>query len=210
LDPAEPTGAVAVTEGRKLVLPEYAVPAELPAAPRSAVQNSAVQVAALTILGLLLRVILINIQSLRLDESLSLSQVHRYSLLGLWHYLVADNVHVPLYHTILHFWVQWFGTSEWVLRVPSVLFGTAAIPLMYVVGKRIVGPRTAVFATALGATSPFWVWHSDEARMYPLLLFMSLASIALLFRAVEKGGRGRWIAYAVVTGLSLYSYYFAI
>ena len=41
-------------------------------------------------------------------------------------------------------------------------------------------------------------------------LFFAFASIALLFRAVEKGGRGRWIAYALVTGLSLYSHYFAI
>src|SRR5207245_2147774 len=82
---------------------------------------------------------LIDIQSLRLDESLSLSQVHHYTLFGLWHYLVADNVHVPLYHTILYFWVHWFGDSEWVIRIPSVILGTAAIPLVYVVGKRLIG-----------------------------------------------------------------------
>src|SRR5204863_9486014 len=123
---------------------------------------------------------------------------------------LAPNHHVPLYHTILHFWVGLFGDSEWVIRIPSVIFGTASIPLVYVVGKRLIGPRAAVFATALGAASPFWVWHSDEARMYPLLLFMALASLATLFRALEKGTPWRWAAYAVVTGLSLYSHYFAI
>jgi hypothetical protein len=131
------------------------------------------------------------------------------SLPDLWNYLMTSNVHVPLYHTILHFWVKVAGTSEWAIRIPSVLFGTASIPLLYVVGRRLIGPRAALLASAVGAASPFWVWHSDEARMYALLLFLTLASMALLLQAIEKGGTWRWVAYALVTGLSLYAHYFA-
>jgi hypothetical protein len=46
--------------------------------------------------------------------------------------------------------------------------------------------------------------------MYPLVLFMTLASMALLFRAVDRGGWKRWAFYAVVTGLSFYAHYFAL
>ena len=46
--------------------------------------------------------------------------------------------------------------------------------------------------------------------MYPVVLFMTLASMVLLFRAVERGTWARWPLYAVVTGLSFYSHYFAL
>jgi mannosyltransferase len=194
----------------KLVLPEHAVrPA--PGRGRSwLTRRTALTVAAITLVGLVLRVALIDTQSLRLDESLSLNQVLHHSLFGLWNYLVTGNVHVPLYHTILYGWVRLVGTAEWQIRIPSVVFGTAAIPVFFLVGRRIAGTRAAVFAAAIGAASPLWIWHSDEARMYPLLLFMVLASTALMFQALDRGGFWRWAAYAVVTGLSFYTHYFAL
>ena len=204
-------GAITIAESHRLILPEHAVPPEMPPAPRGGAPRAGLIVAGLTLLGFLLRMLLIDAQSLRLDESLSLNQVQVHpSLPDLWNYLMRSNVHVPLYHTILHFWIKIAGTSEWAIRVPSVLFGTASIPLLYVVGRRLVGPRAAILAATLGAASPFWVWHSDEARMYALLLFLALASMALLFQAIEQGGPWRWVAYAAVTGISLYAHYFAI
>ena len=71
------------------------------------------------------------------------------------------------------------------------------MPLLYLVAKRLIGVRAALIATAIGAVAPFWVWHSDEARMYPMVLCAGLASMALLFAAVDKGGFWRWRAYAV-------------
>jgi cellulose synthase (UDP-forming) len=208
--PAAATAAL-LTRG-EVLLPEHAVPPPSvePFWRRMEVGRATVEVTALTVLGLVLRLVLIDAQSLRLDESLSLGQVQRYSLWGLWEYFFSSNVHVPLFHTIMWFWVRVAGDSEWVLRIPSVIFGTAAIPLLYAVGRRLIGPRAALFAAAIGAASPFWVWHSAEARMYPLVLFLSLASLVLLFRAVERGSARGWVAYAAVTALSLYSHYFAI
>ncbi|MFN2543573.1 MAG: glycosyltransferase [Actinomycetota bacterium] len=203
-------GASTIAEGRRLVLPEYAVKPDMPQASTGRSTPPALQVGVVTLLGLALRVAMINVPGLRADESLSLAQVQTHSLTGLWKYLITGNVHVPLYHTILHFWIGFFGDSEWALRVPSVVFGTAAIPLLYIVARRLVGSRAAVVAATIGAASPFWVWHSDEARMYPLLLMLVLASMALLFEAVDKGKLWRWTAYALVTGLSLYSHYFAL
>ncbi len=201
----------AVLEGRSLVLPEFAIPArprarEAPMEPRDERRTLIV----LTALGFLLRAALINVQSMRLDESVSLDQVQHHTFFGLWHYLMTSNVHVPLYHSMLFVWVRAFGDQPWVLRLPSVILGTACIPLLYVVAKRIVGERAALVTAAVGSASPFWVWHSDEARMYPLLVFMVLASMVLLFRALERGGTWRWAVFALVTGIGLYSHYFAL
>lgn len=210
---AAPAGILADTD--RLVLPERALPERRPRSARAPARpplplRPARAVAALTAAGLALRLAFINVQSLRLDESLSLAQVQEFSLAGLWRFLLTSNVHVPLYHTMLKGWVTVAGTSEWAIRLPSVLLGTAAVPLLYAVGRRLVGSRGAVFAAAVGAAAPFWVWHADEARMYPLLLVLTLAPLLLLMRAEERGGAGRWLAYGLVTGLSFYSHYFAL
>ena len=209
-----PESAVRLVEpsrARTPMLPEWSVPSvprtgETIVAPR---RSFAMQVALWTAAGFVLRLALVGAQSLRLDESLSLEQA-RMPLMDLWTYLVSSNVHVPLYHTILHGWVAVAGGSEWAIRIPSVVFGAAALPLLFAVARRLVGRRAALWATAFGALSPFWAWHSNEARMYPVVLFMTLASMALLFRAVERGTWARWLLYAVVTGLSFYSHYFAL
>ncbi len=125
------------------------------------------------------------------------------------HQLASNNVHVPLYHVLLHGWIQVAGTSDVALRIPSVVAGTMAIPLLYLLGRQLFNPATGLVAATLGAFSPVWVWHSDEARMYPLLLCVGLASTYALLRALERGGLARWSTYALLTGLCLYTHYFA-
>lgn len=162
-----------------------------------------------TIAGLALRLAFAPTQGIRADESLSLAQV-REPLGALWEQLASGNVHVPLYHTLLHEWIKVAGTSEWALRAPSILLGVAAIPLMHALGRRLFGARAGIAAAALAALSPFWVWHSGEARMYPLVVAGVLGSTVLMVDAVRRGGMLRWAGYAAVTGVALYSHYFVM
>lgn len=205
-------GDVVLARGKRPLLPEWALPpvASAPKETRSRLfERPGLVVAAVTAFGAALRLGLVEAQSLRLDESLTLKQAS-FELVEMWLYQVQSNVHVPLYHTIVHFWIDVFGSSELALRMPSVIFGIACIPVMYVVARHVVGRKAAVVATALAAASPFWTWHSDEARMYPLLLFLTLSSMALFFHALERGRAWRWLAYALVTGISFYAHYFAM
>jgi mannosyltransferase len=197
------------TLARDLVLPELALPvAEIVHVPR-AVPRPWRWVAWLTGFALVIRVALIGVQSLWLDETLSLQQA-QMPLVDMWRFQLTENVHVPLYHTLLHFWLDVAGTSAVSLRLFSVVFGTACIPLLFLVMRRLFDERVAVIAAAIGAAAPFWIWHADEARMYPLMLAAGLASFALLFRAVDRGGFWRWAAYAAVTALGFYSHYFLL
>jgi len=173
------------------------------------VEASVLRVAALTTFALALRLALAGVQSLRLDESLSLkeAQLPLGTMVG---NLFRWDVHPPLYYTFLHAWIWLAGTSVLALRLPSVIFGTAAVPLLYVVARRFTNERGATFAAAIGAASPFWIWHSDEARMYTLLLALALAALWRLFVAYERNRPRDWVVYGLVTGVSLYSHYFAI
>src|SRR6185369_18079119 len=58
--------------------------------------------------------------SLRLDESQSLWQVSR-SIGGILT-IIAGDVHVPLYHLVLHYWLLLFGNTVPVARLLSLSF----------------------------------------------------------------------------------------
>src|SRR3954469_3864383 len=93
-------------------------------------------------------------QSLRLDESQSLWQTsHTPSkILN----IIAQDVHVPLYHFLLHFWQLFLGNSVIAGRALSLIFFLASIPAMYALGRRALGKKSsALFATTLFAISPF-------------------------------------------------------
>ncbi|MEP6892779.1 MAG: glycosyltransferase family 2 protein, partial [Gaiellaceae bacterium] len=175
---------------------------------RAMLESPWLAVAVITSFGLWLRFLLLDAQGLSLDENSSLGQA-KLGLSALVHQLASRNVHVPLYHVILHEWIRVAGTSDIALRIPSVMAGTLAIPLLYLVGRQVFNPATGLVAATFGAFSPVWVWHSDEARMYPLLLCVGLASTYALLRALERGGFVRWATYAVLTALCLYTHYFA-
>ena len=89
---------------------------------------------ALTLIGLLLRVYGLNDESLWLDEAIS-ADVGMLPINELFDFVKSRDVHPPLYYILLHYWILLFGNSEVALRLPSVLFSTASIPLFYFFGK---------------------------------------------------------------------------
>jgi mannosyltransferase len=94
---------------------------------------------------------------------------------------VLHNVHGPLYGLILYAWTAVAGDAEWVMRLPSALFGIATVPAMARLASRWMGRDTAIGAAWLTACSPFLVWYGQEVRNYALLLLCTvLAASALL------------------------------
>ena len=49
------------------------------------------------------------------------------------------------------------------------------------------------FAAALLAVSPFHIWHSQDAKMYTLVVLVTLGSTTLYLHALDKG-QARWWA----------------
>ena len=84
------------------------------------------------ILGLGLRLVNLN-QSLWLDEAVQ-AITSQGSLLGVFQELSGD-FHPPLYHLLMWCWVHSVGNSEIILRLPSVIFGTLTIYVVYLIAK---------------------------------------------------------------------------
>ena len=173
---------------------------------------SQVALLGLIMLAFALRVHRLPAQSLWYDEGVSWYMT-RLSLsdLTVW---TADDIQPPLYYYLLWPWVRLAGTSEYSLRLLSVFFGTLAIPLMWVVGRYLLGSRAAWLAALVLALSPLHVYYAQEARMYTLLTFLGLLSSYLLLRWLDTRSphlRSPYIwAYVLTVVAALYVHYFAI
>jgi hypothetical protein len=115
------------------------------------------------------------------DETLALF-VGRGSLGHVLHTVIAERGGAPL-HFLLAWAVVHAGGGLTALRVVSIIFAVASVPLMALLGRRLTDPATGVLAAAFASASWVFLFHGIFGRMYSLFLFTSLLSfLALLAR----------------------------
>lgn len=168
----------------------------------------------LTILitGLCLRVYSIDGPSLWLDEAFTwyVAKLPVSDLLSL-----KADIHPPLYFLLEKPFMQVFP-GEFGLRIASAGFGTLAIFVAYLTGKRFVGATCGIVAAAVLATSSTHVEYSQEARNYSLLfLELAFATYGLLgfidchlkAQSTTFRGAAKWIVlYFFATLAALYTH----
>lgn len=145
-------------------------------------------------------------QSLRLDEAQSLFQASRTPA-GIFA-VVGEDVHVPLYHLLLHFWQVFFGNGVEYARIMSLGFYLATIPTVFLLGRSVFGKSVGLFAAILFAISPFMNWYGSELRMYTLLTLFSVLSHYFFLKIYRGEGKRSWWFYGAVAVLGIYTHYF--
>jgi len=158
-------------------------------------------------LGLVLRLLFLGNKSLWLDEAWSV-MVALGDVGDLWSG-VADKMNPPGYYLLLMPWVR-VNQSEFWLRLPSVLFGVAAIPLIFSLARLLHSEAVGTSAAWLLSLSPIHVWYSQEARGYSLLIVLALGSAIALLQALRRFDRRAWAAHAVLTAAAFYIHYSAV
>jgi mannosyltransferase len=163
----------------------------------------------LTVVAFVLRLPHLS-ESLVGDEMYAFAEVHDRSLSGVIERVREGGENSPPLFFLLAWAAMKLGDPTVLIRLPSLLLGTATVPLVYVLGVRTVGRHAALIAAALLAVSPFAIFYSTEARPYTTLTFLvSLSTLALVL-ALESSRRRWWVLYAVTGCLALYAHYFAI
>ena len=137
--------------------------------------------AGITAIGFILRTWEIGAKGLWLDEAFSVWL--GWKPLGeLLSWLVKIDQHPPLYYTLLHFWIKIAGDNPNDVRMLSAILGTLTIPVMFLLGRRLMGTSVGLLAALILALSPFHVRFAQETRMYTTLtLNASLALLALSY-----------------------------
>jgi hypothetical protein len=81
------------------------------------------------------------------------------------------------------------GGHELVLRLIPLLAGIATLPLIYHVGKRMIGRHTARLATVFLAISPTLIYYSAEFKQYSADAVIGLTLYAVIFLGARKRER---------------------
>ncbi len=115
----------------------------------------------------------------------------------------------PLYTIAMRPWINLTGTSPFALRFNSLLFGLLAVPLTYVLGRRMLNATSGLVGATLVALSPHLVWYSQEAKMYSVILALALLALYALRRALDGDGGRWWAAMIIATTLALYNHVLA-
>lgn len=168
-----------------------------------------------TLIGLLLRLNYSNVRPIWLDEVHTFNVVNRpETLLNMLKYWwVTDQVTDPPLYYILNYLLV--GGEQlaafWRLRLTSVLFGTATIPLMYFTCRRIVPSYWLALATAaLMAVNTLAIEYSQEYRPYSQLLFFSLLYFQAQLAVAEKFSLTRWIYLLISAAALIYTHFFGV
>lgn len=135
----------------------------------------------ITLVGGFLRAFQLGANGMWLDETFSVWLANQ-SVADMLHWIVTIDQHPPLYYLLLHYWTAFQESTPYNARLLSVLFGTATIPLIYLIGKRLSGPVVGLVAAVLLALSLFNVYYAQETRMYTLLAFNAAVAIYALAR----------------------------
>jgi 4-amino-4-deoxy-L-arabinose transferase-like glycosyltransferase len=141
------------------------------------------------------------------DEALALF-VGRGSLGHVLHTVVAERGGAPL-----HFGFAWLvvhlGGGLTGLRVVSLVFAVASVPLIALLGARLADRTVGLVAAALASGSWVLIFHGIYGRMYSLFLFTSLLSFLALLSALDHGGRRRFVLWGIALLLMLASHPYA-
>ncbi|MEA2428261.1 MAG: mannosyltransferase [Thermoleophilaceae bacterium] len=169
-----------------------------------------VPLALITALAAALRLWHIGSQSYWYDESYTVDLVHR-GLGDMLSTIPRTESTPPLYYLLAWVWAKAFGTGEAGLRSLSALIGTATVPVAWAAARELFGraQRVALIAAALVAVNPYFVWYSQEARAYSLLVFTTALSLLFLARALRDPSRRALALWAGSAVLALLTHYFA-
>lgn len=96
--------------------------------------------------------------------------------------------------------------SEFALRLPSLLFGVAAVIAAAWLGSLLGAPWSGVGASWLLALHPWHLRYTSELRGYSMAMFL-VALTAGLWALAIRGGRWRaWAGFAAAHGCMVYTY----
>ncbi len=135
----------------------------------------------ITMIGGGLRALLLANKGLWLEEAFSM-WLANHSVGDMLHWIANIDHNPPLYYLLLHYWIEINGNTPFGVRLLSAFFGTATIPVIYLIGKRLSGVVVGLVAAVLLALSPFNIRFAQETGMYTLLTFNAAIAIYALAR----------------------------
>src|ERR1700730_15206978 len=162
---------------------------------------------AVTAAGFVARIVAANRSYFNPDEVLHYLLIDEPSLF-LAYKASLTNAHPPLIYLLLYVF-HLAGHSEFVLRLPLVLAGTASCWFIFKWMRALFGGPAGLIALIVAAFSPALIALSAEVREYALLLFCMAAALYFLERAFEGKSVPTMWGFSLFLYLAILSHYSA-
>ena len=124
--------------------------------------------------------------------------------------MITNDVHPPLYYATLKIFSSFFNYSVVGIRVYSAIFGVLAIWALYLFTRELFSKRAAIFAAILATVSPIAIQYSQEARMYSMLVALTIFAAYFLVRALKTEEQKYYILWGILVGLSALTHYMGV
>lgn len=117
--------------------------------------------------------------------------------------------HPPLTFIIQNVFFKVFGDSLWSARLPSAVFGSLSVILIYLIANILFGGQfLGLLAALVFSLNNGLIGISRTALMEPVLIFLILANIYSFFRFREN--KNWWWVFGLTLGLAFLAKYTAI
>lgn len=119
---------------------------------------------------------------------------------------VFSQCHMPFYYLYLKFFIRFFGNSDLMLRLTSVLTGFLSIIVMYFVGKEFRNKNLGLLCAAFTSISSFLIYFSQEVRPYGILFLFASLSLLFMLRLGRKQNLYNFIGFLIFQILIIFTH----
>jgi uncharacterized membrane protein len=156
-----------------------------------------------------LRLPSLTLNSLWQDELWTASSTFLTSFKDWLSFLWNDN-HPPLFSGLVYLWSLAFGNSEFALRLFTACIGIIAVPISFLVFRKIFGVVTAIVISIFILFLPAHIYYSQELRSYGLTFLVTTVALGILFQFLkEPTVKSRW-ALAAANAVLFSTHYISI
>lgn len=151
----------------------------------------------IAILGTILRLLFIDkAEGLWNDEYISW-QISAIPLGKNFLSAILAQCHMPVYYLYLKFFIHFFGNSDLMLRLTSVLTGVVSIFGMYFVGKEFKDNKFGFLCATFTSISSFLIYFSQEVRFYSLLFLLAACALLYTLKLAKEQNLSNTVFYLV-------------
>ena len=163
-------------------------------------------IALILALATFLRLFRLGYQSLWIDEinSVLISRMNIFNI-----FIYKDSA-APFIFLVNHFW-QKLGTSDFMVRFPTMAFGVLSIYVIYKLAKLFLGIKEALLSAFLVSISLYHIIYSQEGpRPYTAFICFSLLTFYCLLQIFNADKKKYWVGFFIFSILNLYNHFFSL